>query len=214
MPERRSTPLPVALAGTALRTIRPQDVTDTYAHPRPEFARLVERGVLHRVARGYYVVIPQEHLGRPWLPDLEATAAGIASAIYGPEQAILMGISAARLWGVIPRALATAIVAVPKQHGTVALTDRLGTVRFVKRDTDALDAELAQTPFGAALVTTVEQTALDLARRPMLGDAEVDVPAAIASLYHRSDKQRLARIASAQRLTAALRRAEMWARAQ
>ena len=47
---------------------------------------------------------------------LEAAAAGIATAIYGPDDVIVMGPSAARLHGAIPRALATATIAVPSQH--------------------------------------------------------------------------------------------------
>ena len=211
MTQHRSTPLPAGLAGRPLRTVRPQDVTDIYAHPRPELARLAERGVLHRVARGYYVVVPQEHLGRPWLPNLEAVAAGIGSSVYGAEHVVLMGVSAARVLGAIPRALAHAVVAVPRQHRPVPLVDRSAVVQFVKRSTDLLDAERVETPLGPALVTTAEQTVLDLARRPGLGHAESDVPAAVATLYRRSDRQRLTQLAAQQRLTAALRRAETWA---
>lgn len=83
-------------------------------------------------------------------------------------------------------------------------------VRFVKRDTDRLDAERIETPLGSAIVTTPEQTVLDLARRPRLGDALDEVPAAIAELYQRSDHQRLVGLAADQRLTASLRRAESW----
>lgn len=211
MSERRSAAVPTGLAGRPLRTIRPQDAVDAYPYPRPELARLVERGVLHRIARGYFIVIPQEHLGRAWLPNLEGAAAGIASAIYGPDHAILMGVSAARVHGALPRALATAVVAVPRQHSPISLTDRPARVRFVKRGTDRLDAERADTPLGSALITTVEQTTLDLARRPMLGNAEIDVPTVTAELYHRSDPQRLSELAAQQRLAAALRRAESWA---
>ncbi|ORM38060.1 hypothetical protein BFL43_01620 [Williamsia sp. 1135] len=193
-----------------MRTIRPQDAAKTYAHPRPELARLVDRGVVHRTARGYYVAVPPEHQGRTWLPELEAVAAGIASAIYGPDNAILMGVSAARVLGALPRALATAVVAVPKQHRPIELTDRAASVRFVKRDTNALDAERTTTPLGPALVTSPEQTILDLARRPALGDVEVDVHAAVAALYPRADHDRLAKLARSQRLVAALRRAERW----
>jgi predicted transcriptional regulator of viral defense system len=214
MPKSRSTLLPASLASRPLRTIRPKDLIGVYAHPRPELARLAERGLLHRVANGYYVVIPQEQLGHRWLPDLEPTAAGIASAIFGPERAVLMGVSAARIHGAIPRALATAIVAVPKQHSRVSLTDRPATVLFVKRDTESLDAEKVETSLGPALVTTPEQTALDLSRRPLLGNAEVDVPSAIASLYDRSDRERLKHIAADQRLGAALQRVEIWASVQ
>jgi predicted transcriptional regulator of viral defense system len=211
MAEQRTTPLPAGLATAPLRTIRARDASATYAHPGPELARLTDRGLLHRVAAGYYVVVPQDMVGRRWLPDLEAAAAGIASAIYGPESAILMGISAARVLGAIPRALATATVAVPKQHRPITLNDRSAVVQFVKRDTDMLDAERIQTPLGPALVTTPEQTALDLAHRPELGNAEVEVPAAIAALYQRSDRERMKVIAVEQRLTASMHRAERWA---
>lgn len=61
-------------------------------------------------------------MGRLWLPSLEGAAAGIASTIYGADNAILMGVSAARVLGVIPRALATAVVAVPKQHRSIKRT--------------------------------------------------------------------------------------------
>lgn len=166
--------------------------------------------MLHRVAHGYYIVVPQEHVGRPWLPGLEATAAGIAVAIYGSDRAVLMGVSAARLLGVTPRALSTAVVAVPAQYRPIALSDRRATVRFVRRDVDALDAERVPTPLGAALVTTPEQTLLDLARRPSLGNAEPDVRAAIAALYRRSNPERLTELAGPQRLVGALRRAASW----
>ncbi|MGO9186003.1 type IV toxin-antitoxin system AbiEi family antitoxin [Mycobacterium sp.] len=120
-----------------------------------------------------------------------------------------MGVSAARVLGVIPRALAAAVVAVPKQHRPIALTDRPAVVRFVKRDTKRLDAELIETPLGPALATTPEQTTLDLAHRPLLGDAEVEVASAIAALYEHSDTKRMEAIAANQRLTASLRRAEV-----
>ncbi|MFD6397998.1 type IV toxin-antitoxin system AbiEi family antitoxin [Nocardia sp. NPDC060249] len=210
MAEHRSTVLPGELWRAPLRTLRPQDLADIYAQPRPEIARLVDRGVLHRVAHGYYVIVAPEQVGRPWLPALEAVAAGIATSIYGQDQAIVMGISAARVLGAVPRALATALVAVPRQHRAIALTDRPAQVRFVRRDTEALDAERIETPLGPALVTTPEQTVLDLARRPELGNAEAEVRQAIETLYRRSDPVRLAQLANDQRLGAALRRAQSW----
>jgi predicted transcriptional regulator of viral defense system len=211
MVNQRTTALPGELAKAPLRTVRAETASTTYAHPGPELARLAERGVLHRVATGYYVVVPQDMVGRRWLPELEATAAGIAVAIYGPENAILMGISAARALGAIPRALATAIVAVPKQHRPISLVDRPAVIQFVKRDTDTLDAERVQTQLGPALVTTPEQTILDLAHRPQLGNAEIDIPDAVAALYNRSDQERMGTIAAQQRLIASLHRAESWA---
>jgi predicted transcriptional regulator of viral defense system len=188
-----------------------QDAAATYAYPGPELARLADRGLLQRVANGYYIVVPQDMVGCEWVPSLEAAAAGITSAIYGPTHAVLMGISAARVLGAIPRALATAVVAVPRQHRPICIRDGWSVVRIVKRDTDRLDAERIETPLGAALVTTPEQTLLDLAHRPQLGDAGNEVPAAITMLYQRSDHQRLKNLAADQRLTASLRRAESWA---
>jgi predicted transcriptional regulator of viral defense system len=210
MAQRRNTSLPAVLAGAPLRTIRAEHAAATYAFPGPELARLADRGLLQRVATGYYIVVPQDMIGREWTPNLEAAAAGIASATYGPTHAILMGISAARVLGAIPRALATAVVAVPDQHRPIRLKDGQSLVRFVKRDTDRLDAERVETPLGSAIVTTPEQTLLDLAHRPQLGDAQDEVPAAIATLYQRSDHQRLKDLAADQRLMASLRRAESW----
>nr|WP_024800530.1 type IV toxin-antitoxin system AbiEi family antitoxin [Nocardia sp. BMG51109] len=211
MVERRSTLLPSELWRAPLRTVRPQDLAGIYAQPRSEIARLAERGVLHRVAHGYYIIVPPDYVGRTWLPGLEAAAAGIGSSIYGAGQVVVMGISAARLLGAVPRALATAVVAVPSQHRPVALTDRSAQVRFVRRDTEALDAERVETPLGPALVTTPEQTVLDLARRPELGNAEAEVRPAIETLYRRSDSARLMQLAAEQRLGVALRRVESWA---
>jgi AbiEi antitoxin C-terminal domain len=151
-------------------------------------------------------------VGRRWMPGLEAAAAGIASAIYGPDDTVVMGVSAARLHGAIPRALATGTVAVPAQHRPIALSDRTAVVRFVKRDTQGLDAERYETELGPTLVTTPEQTILDLAHRPELGDAQIDVPTAVAALYERSDQGRLQTLATEQRRGASLKRAEAWAR--
>lgn len=208
MAARRSTLLPTELWRVPLRTVRPQDLAGIYAQPRPEIARLVDRGVLHRVAHGYYIVVPPDYVGRTWLPGLEAAAAGIASSIYGVDRIIVMGISAARLLGAVPRALATAVVAVPSQHRPIALTDRSAQVRFVRRNTEALDAERVETPLGSVLVTTPEQTVLDLARSPELDNADAEVRSAIETLYRRSDLARLTQLAADQRLGAALRRTE------
>jgi predicted transcriptional regulator of viral defense system len=207
---KHSTPIPAALAQVPLKTIRPRDAAAVYAHPRAQLVRLAENGLLHRLADGYYVVVPQDIVGRKWIPGLEAAAAGIATAIYGFDDVLIMGISAARLHGAIPRALATAMVAVPRQHRPITLSDRPAIVRFVKRGTSTLDAERIGTELGPVLVTTPEQTVLDLAHRPTLGDNEADVPAAVAALYARSDKQRLRGLATEQRRLASLRRAEEW----
>ncbi|NTY63382.1 type IV toxin-antitoxin system AbiEi family antitoxin domain-containing protein [Mycolicibacterium sphagni] len=212
MAQKHSTAVPASLAAYPLGTFRPAQAKHTYAHPAAEVARLHERGLLHRLADGYYVVVPPAMVGQGWMPGLETAAAGIASAIYGPDNIIVMGVSAARLHGAIPRALATATIAVPEQHRPITLSDRPAVVRFVKRNTKGLDAERYDTELGSTLVTTPEQTTLDLAHRPKLGDAEIDVPTAVAALYERSEKDRLQNLATEQRRTASLKRAKTWAR--
>ena len=212
MAPRHSTPIPSELAQAPMKTVRPRDAGDVYAHPRAEFARLTERGLLHRVANGYYIVVPQDMVGRRWMPGLEAAAAGIASAIYGADAVVVMGPSAARLHGAIPRALATATIAVPQQHREIELSDRPAVMRFVKRDTDRLDAERIETALGPVLVTTPEQTVLDLAHRPKLGSVDVDVRSAVVAVLARSDRQRISELAVDQLRVASLRRAEDWAR--
>ena len=83
---------------------------------------------------------------------MEAAAAGIAVAAYSPDDAVVVGVSAARLHGVIPRA----VVTVPTRHDPIRLADRRAVVRFVVRDTARLDAERIDTEIGAVLVTTAE----------------------------------------------------------
>ncbi len=196
------------LARLPLRTLTAQHVTAIYQHPHQQLAKLAARGLLHRAAYGYYIVVPQDRVDQPWQPELEAAAAGIATAMFGPERAILMGVSAARVLGAIPRALAVAVVAVPKQRAALQLTDRDATIRFVTRDIDRLDAELIRTELGPTLATTPEQTVLDLAHRPGLGDADNEIPTAIRTLYRLCDTDRLTELATEQRLRAALNRAE------
>jgi hypothetical protein len=159
------------------------------------------------VANGYYTVVPLEQRGTSWKPTLEAVAAGIAVATYGPDEAVLMGVSAARIHGAIPRALATAVVAIPRQRPVINLKDRKGIVVFVKRRVGELDAERMPTDLGRALVTTIEQTILDLAHRPALGNARADVPAAVRALMARCDRKLLDELAVEQRLGAARDRA-------
>lgn len=206
-----ATAVPRELAALPLRTLRPQQASGVYAQPRGEVRRLAQRGVLHRLARGYYVVVPQDQTGTGWMPALEAAAAGIATADFGPGNAIVMGVSAARLHGALPRAIGTAVVAVPAQRNTVAMIDRTATVRFVKRDVARLDAERVRTELGPTLVTTAEQTILDLARRPSLGGVEDEVPGAVRILLARADSALLDELADAQRARASLHRAQSWA---
>lgn len=209
--ERSARGLPPTLARVPFGLIRPVDAREVYAYPGPEFQRLVERGVLRRVATGYYAIVPPSAHGLEWMPSLEAVAYGIGAADYGPAYVTLMGLSAARLHGGIPRALATAVVAVPKQRPPVALADRPGRITFVRRDVDRLQAERMTTDLGAALVTTIEQTVLDLARRPELGGAAAEARTGVHALWSRVDSEELIQIARAQRLGAAADRARAWA---
>lgn len=195
-----------------MRTFRAADAAVVYAHPAPQLRRLEQLGVLHRLAHGYYTVVPQDQIGTNWMPTLEAAAAGIAAARFHPDRAPLMGVSAARLHGALPRALAVAIVAAPAQHDPITLLDRPASVRFVKRDMTRVDVETVPTELGRALVTSIEQTVLDLARRPALNVAEDQIPDALRALLPRCEPEVLDELARRQRLRSALARARDLAR--
>ncbi|WP_346772982.1 type IV toxin-antitoxin system AbiEi family antitoxin domain-containing protein [Rhodococcoides fascians] len=203
---RRQAGLPPEFARLPMRMVRAATAADVYAHPRAELARLTDLGLLHRVATGFYVAVPDDLVGTEWMPGLEAAAAGIAVAAYSADDAVVMGVSTARLHGAIPRALATAVVAVPTRHDPIRLADRQAVVRFVVRDTARLDAERIDTELGPVLVTTAEQTVLDLVKRPGLGDAEGEVWPAVEQLYRKCDPEVLAEIAEAQKMRTTLTR--------
>lgn len=187
-----------------MRTVRPKDIADLYVFPAPELARLTKAGILHRLAYGYYMAVPPEYVGTGWIPALETAAAGIATAIAGPGDAVAMGLTAARMLGALPRAQGIATIAIPRQHAVVDLLDRTASVRLVKRDTARLDAERVGTEAGPTLVTTAEQTVLDLAVPDAIGDP--DVVTAIRTLYRRCRPDHVLELAQAQRKRAALDR--------
>jgi AbiEi antitoxin C-terminal domain len=201
---RSSVAVPPGLARRGNKVLRPRDAGEVYAHPRAELARLVRVGALVRLASGYFVLVPQERLGdREWRPELEAAALGLAQADYGAEHVALMGLSAARYHGAVPRAVGVAVVAVPKQRP--ALETRFGTVLFVKRDVTRLDVERLDTQVTTGWVTTVEQTLLDLGARPTLGGlAESDLVAAVRALAARADWDLTRQLAGDQHKPAAL----------
>ncbi len=196
--------LPPELARRANRVLRPRDAEGIYEHPRAEFARLTNLGVLRRLVTGYYALVPQERLGdHRWKPNVEATALGVAQADYGVADVALMGVSAARHHGAIPRALAVAVVAVPKQRPHV--DSDLGRIVFVKRDVSQLDLERVDTQLTSGWVTTIEQTLLDLSARPTLGDLRrLDIEEAVKSLAVRADWTLLEQLAQDQHKPAAL----------
>ena len=150
-------------------------------------------------------MIPEEQRDAYWQPDIEGVALGIAVADHGREAVTLMGPTAARLHGVIPRALATATVAVPRQRP--ALVTTVGRIQFVTRNVDKLDVQRTTTDITAGWMTTPEQTVLDLADRPNLGGiAPATTEEAITTLTHRCDLQLVAQLAQRQRKLAAWQR--------
>jgi len=203
-PTRRAG-IPAELAQAPLRTVRARDVT-VYAHARPQLARLEQAGLLHRLANGYYSVVPQDRVGSRWMPTLEAAAAGVAAADFGARGFALMGISAARMHHVMPRAVGVAVVAAPRRRGAVELADRDATVRFLVRDLGVMLLEVMETDLGRCLVTTPEQTLLDLAHRPDEDGLTEDVGDAMRALAAGCDARVLAKVAATQRLGRALGR--------
>ena len=71
---------------------------------------------------------------------------------------------------------------------------------------DGLDAVLTRTDLGDTLVTTPEQTVLDLAKRPELGGMPTECRSAIRTLLPRCDDALLAELARAQRMQRTLQR--------
>jgi len=205
MATTRTTGLPPALAQAPLRTVRARDVA-AYAHARSQLARLTRAGLVHRLANGYFAVVPQDRAGMRWMPTMEGAAAGIAAANLGARGFALMGISAARLHHVVPRAVGVAVVAVPRRRRSIELTDRDAVVRFLVRDLGVMQLEIMQTDLGACLVTTPEQTLLDLAHRPDQDGLAEEVDGALRALAPRCDVELLTEIAMSQRLGRALDR--------
>lgn len=188
------------------RVVRPQDATELYSNPRAEFRRMERTGVLRRVATGYYVVSPQERVGDPsWRPPLEDLALGVAVADYG-DDAALMGLSAARSHGAVPRAHASAWIAADVSRRAID-GGNFGRIIFVMRDVGTLDIVRSRTSLATGWITSVEQTALDLMRQPSWADGWDAAAQAVARLLPRCDAELLDDLAAAQRGRAAVSRA-------
>ena len=99
-------PAEALLSPTLMLTGR--SASGVYAQPAAELARLTENGAAIKLARGFYAAVPVGKRADSWLPSLEATAAGIASAAYGVGKGAIWGLSAARVHGALPRALSVA----------------------------------------------------------------------------------------------------------
>lgn len=186
------------------RVLRPVDAQDIYTNPRAEFARLERRGALHRLAPGLFAAVPDHAVGGGWLPPLEASALAIAATGGHTADAVLMGISTARVHTAVPRALNVAVVAVQRHRRPLHLIDRKATVLFVRRDIARLDVQRHQTELGQGWVTTVEQTLLDLIARPDLGGVPDAATEAITALIPRADLGLLRELATKQRRRRAL----------
>jgi predicted transcriptional regulator of viral defense system len=186
--------------------IRPQDAADLYANPRAEFRRMARTGALRRVAVGYYVITPPANIGDPdWRPPLEDLALGIAVADYG-DDAALMGLTAARYFGAVPRAHAMAWVATIVSRRRLD-AGRYGRISFVTRNVHDLDLVRARTSLATGWTTSVEQTVLDVIRRPDWAGGPRAADDAVIRLLPRCDNDLIEDLAAAQRGRAALARA-------
>lgn len=198
--------LPGVITQAPFRTFRPRDLGGTYTQPSVQLHRLAKQGRVRKVAHGYYLAVPDDE-SVDWQPTIEDVAAGVATTIFGERVPILMHLTAARQLGAIPRALALAVVAVPRQHDPIRLLGpRAGRIIFVEREVDDLDAVLRPLPLGRALVTTPEQTVLDLARRPHLGELPGEATEALRFLVPQCDDGRLEELAGRQRMRVTLKR--------
>lgn len=177
-----------------------------FSQPAAELSRLTKSGALIKIARGYYAAVPVDQGAGDWLPSMEALAAGLATAVFGYGHGVVWGLSAARAHGALPRAIATGFVCGPRQHRDISLTIRAGEVKFRKRDPERLDLEYFATDLGPGLVTSIEQTILDLSVQPFLDDDPTKAEAVI-TLMARADRARLAEIAGRVRGSTALARA-------
>lgn len=197
------------LASLRRGVMRPRDAAELYTQPALQFRRLEKEGVLLKVAHGYYALIPEASRGGQWRPEIEALALGVGQADYGINGAVLMHLSAARVQGAIPRAIAVAVLAVPKQRPTLETT--CGRIIFVKRDVARLKRIKIITELATGWSTSNEQTAADLARRSDLvkGMSHVARDAACA-LFVLSNKDTLDSLAEDQRMGPALHRLVTW----
>lgn len=183
--------VPDRLPAAPLRTVRPVMLRDVYANPEKELVRLRRQGLVTRIAPGTYTVKPDTVAPEAgWRPPFEHAAMAYATAQYGDRVPVLYGIGAARFHHAIPRAIAVTVIAVPEQHRPVTLTDG-GKVIFTTTDVDALEARLERVPIGAFLVTTPEQTLIDLVARPAVGGMPEEAHAAARALAATVDRDRV-----------------------
>ncbi len=88
-----------------MRTVRAADLAHVYSHPGPQLAILERRGVVHKLAYGFYCGVPSEYVGVARRPTIEAATAAVATVMYGDCIPVLTGLTAARLHRALPRAI-------------------------------------------------------------------------------------------------------------
>jgi len=199
-----SVPAAALIAPTLMITGR--SAAGVYAQPAAELARLTRGGAAIKVARGFYAAVPVDKRDRDWLPSLEDITAGIATAVYGPGNGAIWGLSAARVHGALPRALSVGYAFGPAQHRPIELTARTGRIEFRKRDPQRLDLEFLDTELGPGLVTSVAQTILDLSSRDFHSDFDARSEA-VRNLMSLVDNDELTELADRVRGRTALARA-------
>jgi hypothetical protein len=157
-----ATGIPSELARKApLGVVRPKDARGIYSQPSVQFNRLVKADLLRRIAPGFYSITPTSNVGVPGRLSMEEATAGIAAAEFGQDGFALMGISAARMQGLYPRAIAFGVVAAPRPRKPVFLTSKAHIV-FVKTALQNLDLVATKLPTGMCYSTSVDQTLLDV----------------------------------------------------
>ena len=80
-----------------------------------------------------------------------------------------------------------------------------GTIIFTTTDVDRLEASMEDTTLGDFLVTTLEQTLIDLLARPDLGGMPAQALAAAATLATRADEDHVHDLAEARPHTVRLK---------
>lgn len=186
--------------------VRPRDMTDVWARPAKELVRLADHGIVKRIAHGYWAVVPSaRRLGGGWIPPIEELALALATRDAAYDGAVLSNMAAARVHGVVPRALGAAVVAVDRQRPPIRTP--WGTIYFTTRDTATLEVQATVIGRTEGLVATPEQTLIDLLRHPTVGHvAAADAREAAMKLARVVDWNRVEELAGRQRGQAALAR--------
>ncbi len=200
-----------SIASLKKAVLRPHDAKEIYTQPALQFKRLEKTGVLLKLAHGYYLLIPEAMRGKAWRPEIEALALALGQADYGKNEVALMHISAARIHGAIPRAIALAVLAVPKQRPM--LETKLGRIIFVKRDVSELRRMRIDTELGSGWATNLEQTTLDLAKREnLIVDFKEAVQEAAVTLFLRVGSEKLSAFATEIDMAPSFSKVESWVR--